>query len=133
MAYLIKKPKFTRHQCGNRLFHSTETLSLHVTDHLFKAVDEKRITAMILIDLSKAFESLSHNLLLGKLQDMGTYESSTKWFESYLAERHQTTRIARLLAIFTITVCDGFPPAMQGSILGPLLFTLYINDLPNTV
>ena len=45
MAYLIKKQKFTRHQCGNRLFHSTETLSLHVTDHLFnlfKVVDHDK-------------------------------------------------------------------------------------------
>ena len=82
------KTKLTRHQSGNRLFHSTETLSLHVTDYLFKAVDEKMITAMILIDLTKAFDSLSHNLLLCKLQDlaMGTSESSTKWFESYLAK-----------------------------------------------
>ena len=102
MAYLIKKQKFTRHQCGNRLFHSTETLSLHVTDHLFnlfKVVDhDKRITAVILIDLSKAFDSLSHNLLLGKLQDLGTSESSTKWFESYSAERDQTTRIGCTLS-----------------------------------
>ena len=53
---------------------------------------------MILIDLSKAFDSLSHNLLLGKLQDMGTSESSTKWFESYLGERDQTTRIGCTLS-----------------------------------
>ena len=53
------------------------------------------ITAIILIDLTKAFDSLSHNLLLCKLQDlaMGTSESSTKWFESYLTERYHTTRI----------------------------------------
>ena len=54
MAYVIKEQRLTRHQSGNRQFHSTETLSLHVSDYLFKAVDEKRITVMILIDLSKA-------------------------------------------------------------------------------
>ena len=63
-------------------------ISLHATDHVFKAVDERRITAMILIDLSKAFEILSHNLLVRKLQDLGTSESSTKWFESSLTERY---------------------------------------------
>ena len=56
--------QLTRHQSGNRLFHSTETWSLHVTGHLFKAVGEKKITAMILIDLIKAFD---------------TSESSTTW------------------------------------------------------
>ena len=64
-------------------------ISLHVTDHVFKAVDERGTTAMILIDLSKAFESLSHNLLLRKLQDLGNSESSTKWFESSLTERYR--------------------------------------------
>ena len=64
MAYLFKKQKLTRHQSGYRLFHSTETWSLHVTGHLFKAVGEKKITAMILIDLIKAFD---------------TSESSTTW------------------------------------------------------
>ena len=54
--------------------------------------------SMILIDLSKAFDSLSHNLLFNKQQDLGTSESSTKWFESYLAERHQTTRIVCTLS-----------------------------------
>ena len=88
MAYLIKEQRLTHHQSGNRQFHSTETLSLHVTDYLFKAVDEKMITAMILIDLSKAFDSVLHTLLLHKVQDLGTSESSTKWFKSYLPKRY---------------------------------------------
>ena len=94
MPYLIDQQKLTCHQSGtNRLFHSKETLSLHIIDHLFKAVDERRITAMILIDLSKAFYSLSRKLLLCKPKDLGTSESSTEWFESYLSSRYKTTRI----------------------------------------
>ena len=63
---------------------------------------------MILIDLSKAFDSLSHNFLLRKLQDPGTSKSSTKWFESYLAERYQTTRIGCTLSSLLPSVMD-FP------------------------
>ena len=87
------------------------------------------ITAMILIDLTKAFESLSHNLLLCKLQDlaMGTSESSTKWFESYLAK--DITQLEQ--AILSITCLFWSSPR---SILGPLLFLLNIfRDLPNIV
>ena len=57
---MIKNNRLTSHQSGNRKFHSTETLSLLVSDHICKAMDKKQITAMVLIDLSKAFDSLCH-------------------------------------------------------------------------
>ena len=59
------------HICVNRKYHSTETLSLLVTGHIFKAMDKKEITAMVLIDLSKAFNSICHRTLLLKLQGLG--------------------------------------------------------------
>lgn len=83
MDYLIKKQKLNCHQGGNRQLHSTETLSLCVTEYLYKTIDQKKITAIILIDLSKAFDSLSHNLLLRKFQDLYISEPCAKWFDSY--------------------------------------------------
>lgn len=93
MYYLINKQKLTCHQSGNRQFNSTETLSLYVTKYLCKTIDEKKITAIILIDSSEAFDSLSYNLLLHKLQDLGISEPCARWFNSYLTERYQTTCI----------------------------------------
>ena len=59
--FLTQQGNLTRHQSGNRKYHSTETLSLVVTGHIFKAMDKKEITAMVLIDLSKAFNSMSQD------------------------------------------------------------------------
>ena len=81
------------HQSGNRKFHSTETLSLLVTGHICKAMDKKEITAMVLIDLSKAFDSLCHRTLLTKLKELGASNEALNWFESYLTNRMQSLRL----------------------------------------
>ena len=85
----------------------------------------KELTACVLLDMSKAFDSVDHQILLRKLQDVGTSTSALQWFNSYLTIRYQVVWIHS-------SVSDPIPveyEVPQGSILGPL-FSIYVNDLP---
>ena len=129
VSYLMKNKKLSTHQSGNKKNHSCETLNLLTGDTILKAMDGKLVTALILIDLSKAFDSVNHTFLLTKLSNVGASPSAVKWFESYLTGRTQSVRIGSTVST-PLPVSYGVP---QGAILSPLLFSIYTNDLPSSV
>ena len=81
--------KLSTHQNGNRKLHSTETALIYVTHELLKAMDEKSISILVLLDMSKEFDSLNHNILQSKLRRLGLASHCLSWFSSYLSDRTQ--------------------------------------------
>ena len=82
-AYLDSKELLTSKQSGNKQHHSTETTLIHTTDQILRAIDNKQLTATVLLDMSKAFDSLHHGILLTKLQDVGASTTALQRFRSY--------------------------------------------------
>ena len=125
--YLNSNNLLTESQSGFRPMFSTETALLEAMNEWLWNIDDSLLNGVIFLDLKKAFDTMDHAILLGKLKLCGVSSQSLNWFQSYLSDRKQQTFIDGVQSDFCNITC-GIP---QGSILGPLLFTIYINDLPS--
>ena len=127
IEYLEKNKFLSPYQHGFRANHSTETAITQFTEYIYKHLEEKHHVVGIFIDLSKAFDSLNHNILLDKLEHIGIRGVPLKLFQNYLHNRTQSVYCNGLNSSSN-SIKTGVP---QGSILGPLLFLVYINDITN--
>ena len=127
--YLEQNNLIYAFQSGFRSAHSTDTALTFLADKLRANMDEGLYTGMVLIDLQKAFDTVDYTILTTKLTAIGIDDSAGSWFKSYLTGRKQVVKINGRLSTAGNITC-GVP---QGSILGPLLFNIYVNDMITSV
>jgi retron-type reverse transcriptase len=127
MYTYMNESNLSKYQSGFQPQHSTLSALIKICDEILNNMDKEKINCIVFLDIWKAFDSINHNILLSKMRsNFGISGNELLWFESYLMNREQQCVANGILSSVGKLKC-GVP---QGSILGPLLFLLYINDLP---
>ena len=118
------------HQSAYRPFHSTETADLAVHNSIVETIDSGKLCALVLLELSAAFDTVDHPIMLQVLHDgFSVKDKALKWFESYLSDRTQTYQVKDQQSRLRTVYCS----VPQGSVLGPQKFNAYTEDLANLI
>ena len=127
--YLEENELLTEHQFGFRKQRSTSHAISQLLNQIYTNINKSVITTAVYIDFSKAFNCVQHSTLLNKLSALNLGHNALKWITSYLKDRQQRTLVNNTYSL-SLSVPQGVP---QGSVLGPLFYIIYSNDIANII
>ena len=125
--YMDKHNLSVKYQSAYKKFHGTETALLKVQNDILRTLDNKNAVFLVLLDLSAAFDTIDHNILLSRLESNGVKGPALQWISSYLSCSNQAVCIGSTMSS-PVDLPFGVP---QGSVLGPLFFTIYASPVVN--
>ena len=128
--HLLATGNFNPLQSAYRSGHSTETALQRILDSFYKAIDGKKLTVLISLDISAAFDTINHSKLLSRFRnEFGVTDIALNWLKSYIEDRHQFVKLGRHSSA-TVCCTSGVP---QGSVLGPLIFAAYVSPIGEVI
>ena len=125
VKYLQQENLQDVYQSAYKSNHSTVTALLNITEDIYNALDDSELTVLVLIDYSKAFDTINHRILFAKLKALGFHSDAISWIVSYLTDRKQKVKTLNDESGWEHIV-NGVP---QGSVIGPLLFSIMVYDI----